>query len=856
MTSVMPTGVVTFVFTDIEGSTKLLQSLGDVYTEVLTDQRRLLREQWERWHGWEHGTEGDSFVVAFASPHDAVAAAVDAQRALVAHEWPGSASVRVRMGLHTGEPVIADDDYVGIDVHRAARIAASAHGGQIVLSKVTHDLVVDRLPAGVEAEDLGEYRLKDLAQPEWIYQLAIDGASTAFPPLSSLETPSNLLPVSTATIGRGDEVAALSTLMRRDEVRLVTVTGPGGAGKTRVAVEAAHALTTAFRNGVFFVPLGAVTDPSSVVSAIAQAVSGAQRAPLEPDRLAADLQDKAVLLVLDNFEHVAAAATSVAMLLEATRRLKVIVTSRTPLHLAAEREFPIEPLARAAAVALFVERARAARPGLELGPRVESTIAQICARLDDLPLAIELAAARVKTLAPEQVLERLGTTLDLRGRSRDVPLRQQTLRDTIAWSVDLLEPDARELFAQLAVFRGGATLDAIGAVGGTDPVDALEHLVEHSLVRVAPDGRFTMLATIREFASELLEALPGADALRSAHVAYLEELTQTAQSELRGSNGAVWRARLDAERANIAAALEWTLGAGYGGLAEHGAAIAAAMSWYWYSTGQTHDGLRWLELAREHAPGAPPEVRGQIAHGLAVLYDQAGRPDRAAPLFEQAHALFVALGDQRSAVRSLGSLGSAVRATGDIARAGQLYAQALEQWIALDDAGGRANAMFNLAHLALDAHDGERALQLLEGSLAIDQELNDDWGVAIDRSGIGEAYLAVGRVDDADETLRVALRDLVELDELDRIAEALANFAAVAAVRGDLTRAARVGGAAFALWERIGATPAGPDLAKVERYLRPARDGLTHEEYQRAWLEGQAMTMDQAVGYVLERPNR
>jgi predicted ATPase/class 3 adenylate cyclase len=476
-----PAGTVTLLFTDIAGSTHLLQQLGDRYASVLAECRRLLRATFQEWNGHEVDTQGDSFFVAFARATDAVLAVVEAQRALAAHSWPESVVVHVRMGLHTGEPALTPEGYVGLDVHRAARIMSAAHGGQVVLSQTTCNLVEQDLPDDVSLRDLGEHRLKDLGRPRRLFQLVISDLAGDFPPLRTLDTYPHNLPIQlTPFIGREQELAVVGQLLRREDMRLLTLTGPGGTGKTRLGLQVAAELTDAFTDGVFFVNLAPISDPALVMPTIAETLSIRETGgrPLR-ERLVEELQQKQLLLLLDNFEQVVSAAEPVANLLVACPQLKVLVTSREVLHMQAEHEFAVPPLplpdpkhlpdlatlSHNAAVALFIQRAQAVKPDFQLTNANARAIVEICARLDGLPLAIELAAARIKLLPPQALLARMGQRLVvLTGAARDVPARQKTLRNTIEWSYNLLDAQEQQLFRRLSVFAGGCTLEAIEAV--------------------------------------------------------------------------------------------------------------------------------------------------------------------------------------------------------------------------------------------------------------------------------------------------------------------------------------------------------------------------------------------------------
>jgi predicted ATPase/class 3 adenylate cyclase len=542
--------MVTMLFSDIEGSTALLGRLGDRYGQALSDHRTLLRKAFKAWHGREISTEGDSFFVVFEAAGDAVACALAGQRALAGHDWPGGDPVRVRMGLHSGEPTPHEGNYIGMDVHRAARIAATAHGGQVVLSEAAYELA-GPLPDGVSLADLGFHRLKDIAAPERIYQLAAPGLRADFPPLKSLGTQASLPVPATPLVGRDDDLERLRAAVSRPGVRLVTLTGPGGVGKTRLSLAAAAALDHAFPHGVFFVALAAVRDADVMWKTLAGDLD------VDGDGPAAvieHLRDRRMLLVLDNLEQLDGAGEVAAALLAAAPGLVVLATSRGPLHVQGEHEFPVPPLeiprdtdpdavAGCAAVRLFAQQAGMVRPGFAVTADNAADVAAICRRLDGLPLAIELAAARVRLLAPRALLARLGNRLGLATAEAGRPLRQQTLRNIVAWSYDLLSPGAAEVFRRMSVFAGGCDLDALAAVAGTgngepDPLEALAELHDVGLITVTEDAdgepRLGMLETIREYALERLEADDDPDGARRRRAGYYAGVAERARGRIDG----------------------------------------------------------------------------------------------------------------------------------------------------------------------------------------------------------------------------------------------------------------------------------------------------------------------------------
>jgi predicted ATPase/class 3 adenylate cyclase/Tfp pilus assembly protein PilF len=825
----LPTGTITFLFSDIEGSTRLLQRLGDRYAGVLAEHRALLRSAFQRWDGHEIDTAGDGFFIAFNRATQAVAAAVAAQRAIAAHAWPDDVSVRVRIGLHTGEPLLAAGGYVGLDVHRAARICAAGHGGQILLSKTTRDLVEHDLPKGVSLRDHGEHRLKDLQRPEHLFQLVLAEGPADFPPLKTPDShPNNLPGQVTSFIGREREETAVRELLQRHEVRLVTLTGPGGTGKTRLAVHVAADLIDDFDHGVFFVPLAPINDPTLVASTIAQTLGIVETGgrPLL-DHLKDALRGKHLLLVLDNFEQVVSGASLVAELLAACPRLKVIVTSRIVLRLSGEHEFPVPPLAlpnpkylpalealsQYAAVELFIQRALAVKPDFAVTNENAPAIAEICVQLDGLPLAIELAAARIKPLPPRAMLARLGRRLELlKGGARDLPARHQTLRHAIAWSYELLDATEKALFTRLAVCVGGCTLEATEAIchatGGLDleVLDSVASLVDKSLLRQEEqaDGepRFGMLETIREYALECLEASPEAAAIRQAHAHYYAALAEEAESHLTGPQQARWLNRLETEHDNLRAALHWLVGQGE---VDAGLQLGGALWRFWIIRGHMSEGRERLAalLALPGTSTATP-ARAKVLNGLGTIAHEQGDYAAARSWLEESLALWRRLGDNRGMAMLLNNLGWVAWHLGDYGAARALSEEALTRHRELGDSRGIALALNNLGWVATFQGDHRRACALHEESLRLRRELGDKRGIAFAMTNLAEAVHPQGDYPRAAALLEEALALLREVGDRQLIANACRVLGHVAHDQGDDRRAAALLEESLALAREIG----------------------------------------------------
>jgi predicted ATPase/class 3 adenylate cyclase len=838
----LPAGTLTLLFTDIEGSTRLLHALGDRYPDLLAAHRDLLRAAFTAHDGVEVDTQGDAFFYVFVRATQAVVAAVAAQRALAGHPWPEGAAVRVRMGLHTGEPRRTADGYAGIDLHRAARICAAGHGGQVLLSDVTAAAARQALPDGVRLRDLGAHRLKDLAQPEHLYQLDVWGLPVDFPPVRSLDArPNNLPTPPTLLLGREREVEQLVGLLRREDVRLVTLTGAGGSGKTRLALQVATDLLHDFADGAFVVALAPIADPALVVPTIAQALGvkeGAGRPLLA--MLQDELRAKRRLLVLDNFEQLLPAATRVGELLAARPGLQVLVTSRAALHLRGEHEVAVPPLrlparrppppaaalSQYAAVELFIERATAVRADFAVTNANAPAVAEICHRLDGLPLAIELAAARVKVLTPQAMLARLEHRLTLlTGGPRDLPARQQTLRATIAWSYDLLTEAERALFRRLAVFVGGWTLDAAAAVCdpdgnlGLDVLDGVASLVDKSLVTQAEgqDGEpcYTMLETIREYATERLEESGEADALRRRHAAFFLALAEETEPHFMGARRFEWLARLTADHDNLRAALAWSRPdrePRAGPTADAGEVhrrLVGALSWFWFFGGHWSEGQGWTEGALAQAPDTGPPrtaVWARLLWAAAVAAWNLGDYPTARARAEASLAIGRELGAPRLIAWPLFSLGLLALYTGDAAAARGRFAESAARF---RDAGDATTAALPLVMQgdATVAFDRVAARELYEESLAIGRAAGDSWMITVSLTSLGRMALEDGDYPTARALCEEGLAARREMGDKWSLAISLASLGDVARCEGAHERAATLFEQSLVLSRDVGTRP-------------------------------------------------
>lgn len=743
----LPTGTLTLLFTDIEGSTRLLQRLGERYAVVLKECRHLLRLAFQEGKGYEVDTQGDAFFVVFERAADAVQSAARAQQALFQAHWPDGEVVRVRMGIHTGEPQTWEEGYVGLDVHCAARIMSIARGGQVLLSRAARATVLHDLPDGVDLRDLGEYRLKDIAGLNRLYQLVIPDVPADFPPLttSSPHQPFQNLPSPTTSfVGREQEVNVVTERLRQRDIRLLTLIGTAGVGKTRLALQAAAELSSSFADGICFVALEQINDAEGVIPGIAQAL----RIQEEKDsslfeQLLAVIQEQSLLLILDNFEHILPARSVVVDILSACPKLKILITSRVMLHVRAEHLLEVSPfalpepqqsgdlagLSHNASIALFVQRAQAVQPDLQLTQKNSTAIIEICRELDGIPLALELAAARLRHFSPQALVTNLKRGLSvLQGNSYDVPVRQQTLQAAIAWSYDLLQPAEQRVFRRLAVTVKEVTLDAAericsaGTAGGAfegSIAAALDALVDHSMVRRQErentEVRFGLLQTMREYGLERLAEAGELAATQAAHAEYYLWWVESIAPLLLGAEQARWLDQLDHEYENVRSALDWLLESTRkeAARAEQALRLCIALLSYWEIRSYVGEGLAFLERGLRKASemseasvgqSVAPVVRAQALHGagfLALMQDDSASVET---FLHESQLLFRESGDK----------------------------------------AGMANILRLQGSLAMSRSAYKLARRLLEESLMISRELGDTPGIASTRKALAEVHIVQG----------------------------------------------------------------------------------------------------------------
>jgi predicted ATPase/class 3 adenylate cyclase len=870
--STLPTGTVTFFFSDIEGSTRLIQQLGERYPDVLLAHHTIQREALAANGGHELRTEGDSFFIVFGSALEACGGAAAVQKRLQEHAWPEGGQVRVRIGLHTGEATLVGNEYLGLDVHRAARVAAAGHGGQVLVSETTRALVDHALPPGLTLKDLGMHRLKDLARPERLFQLTVEGLPADFPPLKTLETTPNNLPTQlTSFIGRDDQVREAKQLLSRS--RLLTLTGPGGTGKTRLSLEIAAEVLDQFSDGVYFVPLSAVHDPELVASAIAQALAISTTGSRRPiDALLDHLREKQTLLVLDNFEQVLQAAPIATQLLEGSAGLRVLVSSRTVLRVSGEQEFPVPPLAlpdlkalpglaalsQFGAVRLFIERAVAVKPDFQATNENAPAIAGICERVDGLPLAIELAAARVKLFSPPALLSRLEKSLSALGSgARDAPARQQTLRGAILWSYDMLDAGGRRLLARISVFARGGFLEQLEPVCGPaedvggDVVEVLDQLADQSLLRRLPDfdePRFLMLQTIRDFASERLEESGEAQLIRDRHLTTFIALAQQAQPQLFGSRRKEWLDRLAEDHDNFRTALEWAVASGN---AQRAMSLSGSFWRFWQMRGHIHEGRARLgQILSLPTSGEFPKERLaalEAAGGLA--YWQADM-EVAQRFYDESLELTRQIGDKRAIANAIynDAFPMLVNRT-NIPRAKKLLEEALPLFRELGDDGGIARTLWGLGNGFYFDMDYAAAKPFLEEAQALFRRSDDRFMLAWSTHTLGLVAVGTGNYEMGKRWFSEALQLFVEAKDVSGITLQLDNLSVIARREGDPVRATRLAAAAVAQQASTG-TGLGGLLSQREG--RTGREGLDEKEAATAWAEGQALTLEEAIAYALD----
>ena len=911
-----PSGTIHLLFSDIGGSTQLAQRLGEKYVQVLERHQHILRDTLAKWNGREVSTHGDSFFSVFSRATDAISAAVEAQHALAEETWTDNVRLQVRMGIHTGEPMLVNQDYVGVDVHRAARICAAAYPGQVLLSNQTRVMVERQLPPNVALRELGKYRLKDLNEPEHLCQLVMAGLPSDFPPLKSLEVMPNNLPIQlTSFIGRENEIEEIRQLLT--SARLITLTGAGGTGKTRLAIEVARTVGDQYPDGAWVVDFAVLPDPSLIWQSIASILAVRE----EPNRSLAQtqidfLRSKKLLLLFDNCEHlIAACAQVVGTLLQACPKLQILATSREPLSIPGENQYYVptlttpqvdtelflEQLSRTEAVRVFIDRAIMVRPTFKLTKVNALAVAQICRRLDGIPLAIELAAARVKGISVEQMAERLDDRFSLLSTGNRTALqRHQTLRATIDWSYNLLSEKERILLSRLSVFAGGWTLESatevclIVQLEERDVLNLLLNLSDKSLVIIEEQEgqtRYRFLETIRQYASEKLTELGEERLVRNRHLDYFIHLAEEAERNYRGEKQLFWFRVMERERDNFRAALDYVL---HTDQVETSLRLVGTAFWLWFFQGPWSEGQIWVESALARAPDLRTKAGAKVRMALGLLQFAQSTYSAARTNLENSLSIWQELGDRWWSAFVLGFLGLTQRprdqkaASYSFEESLRLARETGENWIlafALWNSGENelylknlsdAEAMLNQS-LEIGQALGDRMLQnealralgeiyearqeygqavdLYKESLAIVQELRDITNVSHLYFNVGRALQLAGDNLEAKRFFLDGLRQSQQLGKKVGEVRALAGLGVVAAVEGDAERAIFLLTASRSLFAKLGLSFPSTQSAWLERHMEEARAELGEEKFAEISGQAQKMSLDQAVHYAREESN-
>lgn len=843
----LPTGTVTFFFSDIEGSTKTLQRLGHEFREVLDRHSVIVRSALEDYHGIELGTEGDSFFAVFTTAPDAIGAAIAVDQRLAEADWPDGGTIKVRIGLHSGMGELGGANYGGLDVHRAARISAAGHGGQVVVSEATKVLAFD-----AEYIDLGTHRLKDLERPEHLYQLIVPGLPDSFPPLRTIDArPNNLPTVASRLIGREEATGQLLESIRSH--RVVTLTGPGGVGKTRLAIEVAGEALADFEAGVFFIPLAPVTDPALVLSGIAAELGLDEVRAVE---MARALGPEARLLILDNMEHLIEAVPSIGELLSAHPALKILVTSQVPLRISGESVFRLAPLMvdrgdgfgdRSPAVELFANRASGADPGFSLDDHLED-VTELVSLLGGLPLAVELAAARVNVLTPAQILERLQRDSSLlASRASDAPQRHRSLNDAMAWSYDLLSPSQQSVLRSFAVFRGGGTFAAIEEVSGRDVVDDLAELVDRSLVlsETASSGkRFDVLDSVRQFSALQLAEREETTGAEAHHSSFFVNLARSSADDLVGRHAARRLAALSDDHENFQSTLGRLLTSGD---FERGFDIIGSIWRYYRGVGRLGEAALWLDrlfaLPDSDTPSGPL-VKALMARG-AIAYWR-GEFSQAVDDYRTAVQTAVAVGDPHLEAHAYFGLGSSLGNLRMFDEGNAALESARILYMQVNDQLGLADLLSAEALHLMFAEGIEPGLKQMREALAIYEDMEQFVMAGSLNLAIASASVLNG---DFDEARRVAQHSIDLADRAgDRFVAAWAmEWVATAIVaQGNTETGGLLAGAAAEARDRMGGgwTPMNMDIQDARsRLVEILGETATKELMAR----GAKLSLDQAI---------
>ncbi len=865
----LPTGIIAFLFTDVEGSTRLVEALGEDWVGVLGRHSSILNRAIGEHQGHPIKTEGDSVFAVFSEASNAVGAAVDAQIGLAAEKWPDGHPVRVRMGIHTGEAALVGADYIGLEVHRASRISDAAHGGQIVISEPTAALAESGLPHGTRLRDLGKHRLKDLSDAEALFQVLVEGLDQEFPDLRTLDAiPNNLPGQVTSFVGRQAELAEALELLGR--ARLLTLTGPGGTGKTRLSLQIAAELSHRFEDGAFFVDLAPITDvsvvPAVILNAIGVSASGKEESPEE--RLLEQISSRSVLMVLDNFEQLLEAAPLVAGMMRASPRSRFVVTSRAPLRLSGEQEMPVPPLGLASAesieaalemegVQLFVDRAMSVRPDFMLTDDNVGSVVDLVQRVDGLPLAIELVASRLRLFPVDRLADRLDARM-LSAGSVDVPERQRTITNAIAWSYDLLPPTVQMLFARLSVFAGGSRFEEIEALCANwetdlDLLDGLETLVDHSLIRSETKlgmPRFRMLHVIREFARDKLDENPeDAEETRRAHLTLYADLVDEARPEMLKRDREHWLDVLEADHDNIRAALEWGTSNGETDLVMR---LASGTWRFWQARGHLHEANDRLIQALD-LPGGDERFRAKAVEALGGIKWWRGEMEACLALYEKALAMQRAIGDDGEIANALYNYGLTVSFyLEDYARGRGYIEEAREIYLRLDDLDGLGDTAWGMGNTYLfQKGEEENLLKWFTEAAELFRRSGNEFGFGWSAYEAGSYHAREGDREEGFRYLRDAMSLFGSHRDVSGVVLIGAELAGVALASGHPRKAYWLAGASAA-WRDASGTDLGSLEFNVPEGLEPETLAALEGDDLEAFEEGRRASIEEFVAYAVE----
>jgi predicted ATPase/class 3 adenylate cyclase len=909
----LPSGTVTFLFTDIEGSTKLAQQYPDEMPALLARHNQILHQVIEAHNGYVFQIVGDSFSAAFHSASDALNAALEVQRHLYSESW-SPAPIKVRMGIHTGAAQLNDEkQYSGYaTLALTQRIMTAGHGGQILLSQTAHDLTRDKVPAQVQFIDMGERSLKDVVRPEHLYQLVVPDLPSEFAPLNTLESFNHNLPAQlTSFIGREKEMDEIKNLIAAQ--RIVTLIGSGGAGKTRLSLRVGAECLDQFSGGIWFVELAPVTNPALVPQTLLSIFNlreDGHRTALEV--LINSLRPKTLLLILDNCEHLIEACAQISEdLLHSCPKLKILASSREALGIAGEVPYrvpslvipdpdhlpPLEKLSDVDSIRLFMERAMTAKSDFKLTKDNASFVAQICSRLDGIPLAIELAAARVKMLSPEQIASRLDDCFRLlTGGSRTALPRQQTLRALIDWSYSLLSEQEKTLFRRLAVFVGGWTLEAAESVCGVDVLDLLTKLVDKSLVfseESRGEIRYRRLETIRQYSREKFFETDEVETIRDRHLAFYVKYTENAEEHLQGRARVTWIHRLEGEQDNLRSAMDWGLGRNQ----ELAFRIAASLLLFWTTGGFSTEGFRWIQQALEHmektGARAQPSLHAKGLGGLASLYISLGDNLNGKRAAEESVAIYRQSQDKSGLASALVILANPLEFLGERLQAEAALMESIAIARSEKNAFVLSSGLNNMTRIALDLHgdieaaeryaneairvsqeagvewtvsvayemkgiialhrkDYDEARALIEKAINAYQETGARFNVIIAKSGLAHMERELGNYAIALDIYRETIVAFRDMGQTGAVAHQLECFGFIALTQNQNERALKLIAAANALREK-GGTPMTPDeQVYFDEQLKVLREKMDKIKFDSIWSNSRALTMEQAIELALE----